>query len=152
MAVGIAENVADSATIFGCSMASFPMKYLGIPLGSKSKSVGVWDVILQNFQKKLSVWQRKYLSKGDRLMLIQNVLCSLPIYYLSLFQLPASVEKQMERIMRHFLCGTLNNKPKKGWVGWKKINLAKGGVGIKKLRLMNRALHAKWIRRHGSDS
>ncbi|XP_026441693.1 uncharacterized protein LOC113340851 [Papaver somniferum] len=97
VAVGNAEHVDDSALIFGYSMTTFPMKYLGIPLGSTSKSVGVWDVILQKFQKKLSVCQRKYLSKGGRLMLIQNVLCSLPIYYLSLFQMPASVEKKKWR-------------------------------------------------------
>lgn len=68
--VGNAENVAESASIFGCLIAYFTMKYLGIPLRSKSKSVGVWDVIIQRFQNKLSIWQRKYLSKGGRLMLI----------------------------------------------------------------------------------
>ncbi|XP_026443136.1 uncharacterized protein LOC113343016 [Papaver somniferum] len=53
--VGEAVNAVDGATIFGCPITSFPMKYLGIPLGSKSKAVGVWDVILQNFEKKLSM-------------------------------------------------------------------------------------------------
>ncbi|XP_026378204.1 uncharacterized protein LOC113272606 [Papaver somniferum] len=111
----------------------------GISLGSKSKAVGVWDVILQNFQKKLSMWQKKYLSKG--------------VYYLSLFQIPVSVEKQMEKIMRQLLWGSINNKRKKGWVGWKKVNLPKegGGTGIKKLRLMNKSLHAKWIWRYGNE-
>ncbi|XP_026410319.1 uncharacterized protein LOC113305513 [Papaver somniferum] len=54
--VGDAVNASDGAVIFGCSITSFPMKYLGIPLGSKSKAVGVWDTILQNFEKKLSMW------------------------------------------------------------------------------------------------
>ncbi|XP_026459750.1 uncharacterized protein LOC113360456 [Papaver somniferum] len=123
--VGDAENAVDVAVIFGCQVTSFLMKFLGIPLGSKSKEVGFWDVILQNFKKKISMWQRKYLSKGGRLMLIQNVLSSLPVYYLSLFQIPTSVEKQMERIMRQFLWGSIKKKPKKGWVGWKKVNLPK---------------------------
>ncbi|XP_026452195.1 uncharacterized protein LOC113352603 [Papaver somniferum] len=39
-------------------------QYIGIPLGSKSKAIGVWDVILHNFQKKLNMWQKRYLSKG----------------------------------------------------------------------------------------
>lgn len=110
--VGNAVNVVESATIFGYQLTSLPMKYLRIPLGSKSKIVGVWDVIIQKFQKKLSLWQRKYLSKGGRLMLIQNVLSIFPIYYLSLFQIPASVEKQMETVMRQFLWGTVNKKLK----------------------------------------
>lgn len=53
--------------------------------------------------------------------------------------------------MRQFLCGTLNHKAKKGWVGCKKLKLPKegGGVGIRKLRLMNKALHAIW--RYGNE-
>lgn len=98
--VGNALYTAECALLFGCRMTSFPMKYLGIPLGNKSKAVGVWDIILQKFQKKLSIWQRRYLSKGGRLMLIKHVLSSLHVYYVSLFQLPASVEKQMERIWK----------------------------------------------------
>ncbi|XP_026410662.1 uncharacterized protein LOC113305885 [Papaver somniferum] len=112
--IGNVVNTMEAEIIFGCQISAFPMKYLGIPLGSKSKAVGVWDVILQNFQKKLSMWQMKHLSKGGRIMLIQNVLSSLPVYYLSPFQLPVSVEKQMEKTMRQFLWGFVNNKPKKG--------------------------------------
>lgn len=59
-AVGNVLNTAECALLFGCPMISFPMKYLGIPLGNKSKAVGVWDTILQKFQKKLSIWQRRY--------------------------------------------------------------------------------------------
>lgn len=101
-AVGNALHTTECALLFGCPLTSFPMKYLGIPLGHKSKAVGIWDVILHKFQKKLSIWQRRYLSKGGRLMLIIHVLSSLPVYYLSLFQLPVSVEKQI-KIMKQFL-------------------------------------------------
>ncbi|XP_026396975.1 uncharacterized protein LOC113291689 [Papaver somniferum] len=104
VAVGPAQSAADSAISFGCQLAAFPMKYLGIPLGSKSKSVGVW-------------------------------------------------EKKMDKIMRYFLWGSSNKKTKKSWVGWRNVNLPKegGGVGIKKLRLMNKALHAKWVWRYGVE-
>ncbi|XP_026451585.1 uncharacterized protein LOC113351892 [Papaver somniferum] len=94
VSVGEAVNAMEGAVIFGCSITTFPMKYLEIPLGSKSKAVGVWDVILQNFQKKL-----------------------------------ISVEKQMERIMRQFLWGSIKKKPRRGWVGWTKVNLPKEGGG-----------------------
>lgn len=59
----------------------------------------------------------------------------------------------MERIMRQFFWGSSNNNVKKGWVGFKKLALSKerGGVGFKKLRLMNMALHAKWIWRYGKE-
>lgn len=102
-------NVVEGATHFGCSLSSFHMKYLGISLECKSKAVGVCEVIIQRFQKKLSTCHRKYLLKGGRLMLIKSVLCSIPIYYMSLFQMPTSVEKQLERIMRQFFWGSVNN-------------------------------------------
>ncbi|XP_026419594.1 uncharacterized protein LOC113315541 [Papaver somniferum] len=50
VAVGNAVNIEANAIIFGCPITTLPMKYLGIPLGSKSKSVEVWDVIIQRFQ------------------------------------------------------------------------------------------------------
>ncbi|XP_026378165.1 uncharacterized protein LOC113272563 [Papaver somniferum] len=105
---------------------------------------------LKKFQQRLSNWQRRYLSKGGRLMLIKHVLCNLPIYYMSLFQIPSSVEKQLDNIMRCFLWGA---DKKMGWVGWNKVNLSKqrGGVGVKRLRLIDRDLHAKWIWRYNTE-
>lgn len=63
------------------------------------------------------------------------------------------MEKQIDKIMRCFLWGTNTSVKKKGWVGWKTIRLTKvrGGAGIKKLRLLNKALHAKWVWRYGKD-
>ncbi|XP_026383928.1 uncharacterized protein LOC113279448 [Papaver somniferum] len=59
----------------------------------------------------------------------------------------------METVMRQFLWGIVNNKAKRGWVGFKRLKLPKegGGVGIKKLRLMNKSLHVKWIWRYGNE-
>lgn len=55
--------------------------------------------------------------------------------------------------MRQFLCGTSNLKAKKGWVNLQKSPLSKArcGVGINKLRLVNRALHAKWCWRYSKE-
>ncbi|XP_026450966.1 uncharacterized protein LOC113351131 [Papaver somniferum] len=103
VAIGNAQFANSCALSFGCPVVQFSLNYLGIPIGSKSKSVTVWEVILQKFQKRLRNWQRRYLSKGGRLILIKHVLCSLPIYYLSLFQIPASIKKINGQHMRSFL-------------------------------------------------
>lgn len=133
--IGQLHNGEMCADLFGCSLSQLPLNYLEIPLGSKSKCKVVWAEIIQNFHKKLAGWKRTYLSKGQRLIMIQSVLASLPVYYLSLFQLPVSVAKEMEKIMRNFLWGSSNTVKKKSWVGWSKANLPKcrGGVGIRKL-------------------
>ncbi|XP_026378094.1 uncharacterized protein LOC113272482 [Papaver somniferum] len=102
--VGETQNARACTDLFGCSCVSFPVNYLGIPLGSKSKAS-----------------------------------C-----------LPKSVEKEMERII---IWGGSKTVKKKGWVGWDKVNASKhnGGVGIKKLSIMNKKLHAKWIWRYDNE-
>lgn len=91
--IGDENNGLECADVLGCDLLSLPINYLGIPLGSKSKSGSVWDIIIQRCRQKLSSWKRRYLSKGQRLILINGVIASLPIYYLSMFQMPASVTK-----------------------------------------------------------
>lgn len=55
VAVGNSLHADSSALIFGCSRDQFPLNYLGIPLGTKSKSVTIWEVILQNFRRGLAL-------------------------------------------------------------------------------------------------
>lgn len=132
--IGDGNNGVLCATAFGCQLTSFPMNYLGIPLGSKSKCEAIWEVVIQKCYKKLSTWRRKYLSKGQRLILINSVLESLPIYYVSMFQMLVSVMKTIEKIMRKFLWGSIDSNRKRSWVAWKKAILPKsrGGISIKK--------------------
>lgn len=76
-------------------MSQLSMNYLGIKLESKSKYREVWSEIIQKLHQKLYGWKRTYLSKRQRLVLIQSVLASLPMYYLSTYQMPVSVGKEI---------------------------------------------------------
>jgi hypothetical protein len=53
--------------------------------------------------RRLAPWKRMYLSKGGRIALIKSTLSNLPTYMMSLFPIPASVAKQIEKIQRDFL-------------------------------------------------
>uniref|UniRef100_A0A2N9FIH8 Reverse transcriptase zinc-binding domain-containing protein n=1 Tax=Fagus sylvatica TaxID=28930 RepID=A0A2N9FIH8_FAGSY len=60
------DNVPDLdnlATILGCKIVQLPINYLGLPLGAKFKSKTIWDPIVEKMERKLSGWQRMYLSK-----------------------------------------------------------------------------------------
>ena len=101
-------NVENLASDLGCEVGSLPTSYLGLPLGAKHKTLGVWDSVEERFLKRLASWKIQYISKGERLMLIRSTLSSLPIYYLSLFRMPQKVCAKLDRIQRQFLWGGSN--------------------------------------------
>lgn len=87
----------------GYMVGEIPMAYLGLPLGAKCKSNGAWDPVMERFDKRIAGLRTTFLLKGGRLTLIRSTLSNLPIYYMSLFELPVSVRDQLEGNMRRFL-------------------------------------------------
>jgi hypothetical protein len=48
-------------------------------------------MIEEHIEKKLNSWKGKYLSVGSRLVLINSVLSSLPMFMFSFFEIPKGV-------------------------------------------------------------
>ncbi|KAL7195612.1 hypothetical protein ACSBR1_035778 [Camellia fascicularis] len=86
--------------------------YLGLPLGASPKRKSTWLPIINKFKSRRALWKRKLLSFGGRLTLIKAVLSSLPMYYLSLFKLPTSASKLLDKIQARFLWGGSELKKK----------------------------------------
>ena len=103
VAIGEVDNIGDLANILVCNVAALPMKYLGLPLGAAYKATSIWNGVVEQMERRLAGWKKLYLSKAGRLTLIQSTLSNLPTYYLSLFPVPMSVAKRMEKIQREFL-------------------------------------------------
>ena len=103
--VGIVENVEELASELGCKVGRLPSTYLGRPLGAPFKSVAIWDGVDGRFRKRLAMWKRQYISKGGRITLIKSMLSNLPIYLMSILQLPRGVRIRLEQIQRDFLWG-----------------------------------------------
>ena len=89
----------------GCEWGSFPISYLGLPVGGSMKRVASWKPVIEKMKAKLVGWKAKILSSGGRLTLVKSVLGSLPLYYLSLFRAPSGVIKQLESIRCRFFQG-----------------------------------------------
>ena len=90
---------------------------------------------------------KKLLSRGGRLTLIQLVLSSLPIYYLSLFKAPISVITRLEKLIRDFFWEGGDLAGGDHLVGWEEVCWAKknGGLGIGNLEKRNKAFLMKWL-------
>jgi hypothetical protein len=101
--VGNAVQVGRLADILGCEVASLPVKYLGLPLGTSYKSTRIWDGVIERVENRLASWKRLYLSKGGRVTLIKSTLFNLPTYYMSLFPIPVCVASRTEKLQRDFL-------------------------------------------------
>jgi exonuclease III len=151
--VGSVLDMEELAGIMGCKIIQLPMTYLGLPLGANFKSKSIWDPILEKMERKLSGWQRMYLSKGGRITLIKSTLSSLPTYFMSLFPIPASVALRIDKIQRDFLWGGMGEGKKFHLVNWSQVcqPLKMGGLGVRNLRLFNQALLGKWLWRYGNE-
>lgn len=121
---------------FCCSIGSFPITYLGLPVGVSMVRETHWKPIIEKFQAKLSRWKASTLSFGGRLTLCNSVLNSLGSFYFSLYKAPAKVLKSLERIRMKFFWGGSLEASKMAWVAWEKILASKerGGLGVGSLK------------------
>ncbi|RVX18473.1 putative ribonuclease H protein [Vitis vinifera] len=144
--VGRVTDIEDLALELGCKVGGLPSRYLGLPLGAPFKSEVVWDCVEERFRKRLAMWKRQYISNGGRLTLIRSTLSSLPVYFMSLFLLPRKVRMRLEKIQRDFLWGGGALEQRPHLVRWTLVCLEKkkGGLGVRNLALMNKALLGKW--------
>jgi hypothetical protein len=145
---GNAKEMEDQyRELFGCESGSLPFKYLGIPIHFRRLKNGEWRPIEDRFERKLSSWIGKLLSYGDRLILINSVLTSLPMFLLSFFEIPIGVRKGLDFFRSRFFWQSDGHKKKYRLTKWNIICRPKdqGGLGIEVLETKNRCLLCKWL-------
>ena len=98
-----------------CNLLSIPFVYLGIPIRANPRRCHMWNPILEKCEKALNKWTQRHLSFGGRVTIIQSVLTSLPIYFLSFFRIPKKVVEKLVYIQRRFLWGGGIDQNKIAW-------------------------------------
>ena len=119
------------ARILGGRTGDLPTTYLGMPLGAKSKSIGIWNGVIEKCEKRLVNWKSQYLSLGGRLTPINSVLDSMPAYMMSLFPIPDGVMDRLDALRRNFLWEGNSETKKFHLVKWDTLIKSKqaGGWG-----------------------
>ena len=87
--VGNVDNMVEFAGILWCGTSSLPLKYLGLPIGTHFKAKSSWDGIVEKINRRLVSWKIMNLFKGGRITLIKSTFSNLPMYFLSIFPIPA---------------------------------------------------------------
>ncbi|MCH95104.1 LINE-1 reverse transcriptase like, partial [Trifolium medium] len=135
MGVNVSEEFMEMACTF-----------LNCIQGASPRRLSTWEPLLESLRKKLNSWGHKHLSFGGRLVLINSVLNSIPIFYLSFLKMPKQVIKKVTRIQREFLWGGVNGGKKLCWVKWSVVCQKKkyGGLGVRYISVVNLSLLMKW--------
>ncbi|RVX13803.1 putative ribonuclease H protein [Vitis vinifera] len=122
--VGEVEGVHEMAAEIGCRVGQLPAVYLGLPLRVVNRASSAWDGVEE-----------------------KSTLASIPLYQMSLFRMPKSVARRLEKLQRDFLWGGANGGNKAHLVKWEVVcgDKEKGGLGLRKLVCLNKALLGKWI-------
>jgi hypothetical protein len=130
-----------------CQRGSFPFTYLGLPLGITKPTLEHFIPLVVRVEKRLC-GIADFLNYGGKLQMVKSVLASLPISYMSCFDVPVSIKEQVIKFMRHCLWRRKTTDVQvKGsaLVAWSKICRPKeqGGLGVLNLTIQNKALLLK---------
>ncbi|XP_062110890.1 uncharacterized protein LOC133822529 [Humulus lupulus] len=140
-AIGLHINASKSHVFFGgvsaaeiqLTKGTFPLKYVGVPMRPTKWKHEDCDIIIQKFKMRLHTWASRHLSFAGRIQLIHSVLFGLQNYWMSIFVLPQSIIKEVEKLCRGFLWGVNGNRSKIHMASWTKVCLPKayGGLGFR---------------------
>ena len=152
--IGEVDEVEGLAVELDCRVGSLPSQYLGLPLRAPSRAISVWHGVEERMRRRLALWKRQYISKGGRITLIKSTLASMSIYQMTLFRMPKIVARRLEKVQRDFLWRGGNFEGKIHLVNWEVVCMDKnkGGLGLRKLALLNKALLSKWIWRYACEN
>ncbi|GKA30765.1 RNA-directed DNA polymerase, eukaryota, reverse transcriptase zinc-binding domain protein [Tanacetum coccineum] len=128
-------------------VGSLTVTYLGVPLITKQLSFTDCKCLIDRVKAKVNNWMNKMLSYDVRLQLIASILSSMQVYWASVFILPKSVIKDIDKLLKGFFWCQGELSKGKAKVAWNQVCKSKeeGGLGIKDLSLWNEVLMSKHL-------
>ncbi|KAF3787886.1 putative ribonuclease H protein [Nymphaea thermarum] len=123
---------------------NLPSEYLGLPLFLGRLTENLCLPLLTKVEKRLAAWKARLLSYAGRLCLIRYVLTTLPYYWMMGFRLPKVVIKKIQQACIKFMWNDDEGARHMHLVKWDRMcmSVEEGGVGIRRLEEVNRAMLA----------
>jgi len=121
---------------------------LGLPLHFKRLARVEVQPLVEKVAARLPTWKEKFLNKAGRLKLLNAVLTSIPVHFLTVFAINKWAIKRIDKIRRSFLWkGSAEANGGHCLVRWAKVMRPKkfGGLGVLDLELFGRALRLRWL-------
>ena len=141
-------DIEPILAVLPVARASFPLKYLGLPLTPRRLRKMDFQPLIDKASGKLSTWNGRNLTRAGRVCLTKSVLSSQPVYLMTALKPPKEVLLEVDKIRKRFLWA--GNKAISG--GKCKVNRMKttslkecGGLGILDLKRFARALRLRWL-------
>jgi len=97
---GIIQRYSE---ILNCDVMHLPFIYLGMPISGISRRFVLWREVVDKIKKRLARWKEKYLFFAGKVCMLKSVITALPLYYMSFFKMPASVQVEIKKIQKEFL-------------------------------------------------
>lgn len=87
------------------------------------------------------------LSFAGRVALLKLVLIFLPVYYLTVAEIPTKTINEMTKIARKFMWGKTGSGRYLSLIAWHKVcaDVKDGGLGIREFKVFNHALLMKLV-------
>lgn len=145
-------SVADGwAKHIGCEIGTWPLSYLGVPIGDSHKKKRFWTPLTSKVKTRLAQWKSKFLNKAGRLILIRAVMNAMPVYWMGLFKVPGGIINEIDKVKRRFFWGEYLSgdswSKKLHTINWNMVCISKtsGGLGLSFLTHKNISLLVKWF-------
>jgi hypothetical protein len=140
-------QVDSLANEIGIPVSSFPCTYLGMPLSVKKLTKADWQALFDKVDRYLATWKARMMSFACHLEILNSVLSSLPVYLMTINEMPAWVRKEFDR-HRHagLWAGDGTCSDGKCKVNWKQVckRKALGGLGVHCIKAFGNALWLRW--------
>lgn len=143
---GVTEaNQLEIANMFHFKMDQLPVRYLGLPLTTKSMSSTDYQPLIETIQNRIGSWKNRVLSYAGRLELLGSVIWSISSFWLSAFRLPQACIREIDKICSAFVWSGSDVNPRKAKLSWEEVCRPKeeGGLGLRSLKDMNKVTQLK---------